>query len=68
MGAEDTCWLANQLVEEYGDGALTYAGRAVVTYEAEGNDDRAHLWRVVHAILADMAARRLDPESPITIH
>ena len=68
MGAEDTRWLATQLAEEYGDSALTYAGRAVASYEADGNNDRATLWRVVHAILADIAARRIDPEAPITIH
>jgi hypothetical protein len=68
MGAEDTRWLASQLAEEYGDEALIYAGRAVATYEADGNDDRARLWRVVHAILGDIAACRIDAEAPITIH
>jgi len=68
MGAEDTCRLAAELAEEYGDVAFTVAGRAIATYEAEGKGDRAAMWRVLHAILGDIAARRFDPSAPIAIH
>jgi hypothetical protein len=68
MGAEDTCRLAAELAEEYGDVAFMVAGRAIATYEAEGRDDRAAMWRVLHAILGDIAVGRFDPSAPIAIH
>ena len=68
MGAEETCRLAAELAEEYGEVAFTVAGRAIATYEAEGNGDRANMWRLLHAILADIAANRFDPTAPIAIH
>lgn len=68
MGAEDTCRLAVELMEEYGDIVGDVADRAIVTYEAEGAHDRANMWRVLQAILGDIAANRIDPEAPIAIH
>lgn len=68
MGAEDTCRLAAELAEEYGDIASTVAGRAIVTYESEGMHERANMWRVLHAILGDIAVGRFDPNAPIAIH
>lgn len=68
MGAEDTCRLAAELMEEYGDIAETVAGRAIVTYESEGAHERAAMWRVLHAILGDIAGGRLDVNAPIAIH
>ena len=68
MGAEETCRLAAELNEEFGDMVSRVAERAIVAYEADGLMDRAILWRALHAILADIAAKRIDPYGPIAIH
>jgi hypothetical protein len=68
MGAEETCRLAAELKEEFGDLVSHVAERAIVAYEADGLTDRAILWRALHAILGDIAARRIDPYAPIAIH
>lgn len=68
MGAEETCRLAAELKEEFGDLVSRVAERAIVAYEADGLTDRAILWRALHAILGDIAARRIDPYAPIAIH
>lgn len=68
MNAEDTCRLAAELADEYGESAYRVAGRAVASFEADGLLDRAVLWRALHAILGDIALRRFDPRAPIAIH
>jgi hypothetical protein len=68
MNAEETCRFAAELAEEYGESALCVAGRAVASFEADGLPERAHLWRALHAILGDIALRRLDPHAPLAIH
>ncbi len=68
MGAEETCRLAAELEEEFGERSCRIAERAIATFEAEGRADRAQLWRVLHAILADISARRFDPYGRIAIH
>ena len=68
MRVKDTCRLAAELNEEYGEMALTLAGRAVATFLAEGREERANVWRALQAILGDIAAKRLDPYGPIAIH
>ena len=68
MGAEDTCRLAAELNEEYGELARSVAARAVATFTAEGSEERAAVWRALHAILGDIAAKRLDPYAPIALH
>jgi hypothetical protein len=68
MSAEETCRLAAELAEEYGELASRVADCAVATYEAEGFIERAALWRALQAILSDIAARRFDPYAPIAIH
>ena len=68
MGPEETCRLAAELADEYGDIVFDVASRAIVTYEAEGQPDRAAMWRVLHAILDDIAVGRFDPSAPIAIH
>jgi hypothetical protein len=30
--------------------------------------DRALMWRLIHAIAGDIAAKRFDPYAPIAIH
>jgi hypothetical protein len=68
MSPEETCRLAAELAEKYGDFAVRVAARAVVTYESEGLTERATLWRALGAILDDIAANRLDPRGHIAIH
>ena len=52
MGAEETCRLAAELVEEFGEQVSRVAERAIATFEADGFADRALTWRAIHAILA----------------
>lgn len=68
MSAEETCRLAAELNEEYGELAFRVASRAFATLLEEGFEERAVLWRALHAILGDIAAKRLDPYAPIAIH
>ena len=69
MNAEETCRFAAELTEEYGArGALSFAGRAVASFEADGLPERAAMWRALHAILGDIALRRLDPDAPLAVH
>ena len=68
MRVKDTCRLAAELNEEYGEEALRVAGRAIATFVAEGREERANVWRALQAILGDIAAKRLDPYAPIAIH
>jgi hypothetical protein len=68
MSAEETCRLAAELSEEFGELVTRVAERAIATFEADGLVERAAVWRVLHAILADIEAKRLDPYAPIAIH
>ena len=68
VGAEETCRLAAELVEEFGESVSGVAERAIATLEADGFADRALVWRAIHAILGDIAAKRFDPYAPIAIH
>ena len=68
MGAQETCRLAAELNEEFGELVSRVAERAIATFEADGMIERAAVWRVLHAILSDIAANRIDPYAPIAIH
>ena len=68
MGAEETCRLAAELAEEFGESVSGVAERAIATFEADGFADRALMWRAIHAILVDIAAKRFDPYARIAIH
>jgi hypothetical protein len=68
MGAEETCRLAAELDEEFGELVSQVAERAIATFEADGMIERAAVWRVLHAILSDIHAKRIDPYAPIAIH
>lgn len=68
MGAEETCRLAAELAEEFGEQVSRVAERAIATLEADGFAERAQIWRAIHAIVADIAAKRFDPYAPIAIH
>jgi len=68
VGLQETCRLAAELVEEFGEAVHEVAERAIATFEADGCADRALMWRAIHAILGDIAAKRVDPHAPIAIH
>ena len=68
MGAQETCRLAAELHEEFGDVVARVAERAIATFEADGLIERAVLWRALHAILCDIEAKRIDPYAPIRVH
>jgi hypothetical protein len=68
VGPQETCRLAAELVEEFGETVSDVAERAIATFEADGYADRALMWRAIHAILGDIAAKRFDPYAPIAIH
>ncbi len=68
MNVYDTCRLAVELNEEYGELAFVMAARAAATFAADGFEDRACMWRALHAVLGDIAAKRFDPCAPIVIH
>ena len=68
LNAEEACRLAAELNEEFGDVVERVAERAIATFEADGLLERAALWRALHAILGDIAAKRIDPYARIAIH
>jgi hypothetical protein len=68
VGPQETCRLAAELVEEFGETVSDVAERAIATFEADGCTDRALMWRAIHAILGDIAAKRFAPYAPIAIH
>jgi hypothetical protein len=68
MSAEETCRLAAELKEEFGNMVSLVAERAAAALEADGLIERAQIWRALHAILSDIEANRIDPYAPIAIH
>ena len=68
MSAEEACRLAAELKEEFGDMVARVAERVIATLEEDGLDERASVWRALHAILEDIAANRIDPYGKIAIH
>lgn len=68
MTPQETCRLAAELKEEFGDMVTRVAERAIIAYEADGLTERATLWRALQAIFADISAQRLDPYAKIAIH
>ncbi len=68
ISASDMCMLAAELAAEHGLIARDYARRAVASFEAEGEVDRARFWFTLSVLLDDIALNRLDPERPLTIH
>jgi hypothetical protein len=47
---------------------MTIAERAIAAYEADGMAERVTLWRILRAIISDIAAKRFDPYAPIAFH
>ena len=68
ISASDMCMLAAELTAEHGLIARDYARRAVASFEAEGEVDRARFWFTLSVLLDDIALNRLDTERPLTIH
>ncbi len=68
LTADDMCRIAADLLDEHGAGALNYAQRAVLCFEAEGARDRAQFWLMLCVLLDDIAENRLDPLHPVTLH
>ena len=60
--------LASDFAEEHGDNACDYAYRAVVSFEAEGEGERAYFWFLLLIMLGDIASNRLNPNGVLTIH
>jgi hypothetical protein len=68
MSAEETCRLAAELQEEFGDLVVVVARRTIASLEADGLEERASIWRALLAIVDDIAEKRIDPYAKIAIH
>ena len=64
----DIVRLAADFAEEYGSDACDYAWRAVISFEAEGEEERAYFWFLLLVMLRDIASHRIRPGVAITIH
>ena len=64
----DMCRLAFDLADEHGADASDYAWRAVISFGAEGEGDRAYFWFLLLVMLSDIASHRIPPGGAITIH
>jgi hypothetical protein len=60
--------LASDFAEEHGAKASDYAYRAVISFEAEGEGERAYFWFLLLVMLGDIASKRIQPGAAITIH
>lgn len=60
--------MASDFAEEHGADACDYAYRAVVSFEAEGEGERAYLWFLLLVMLGDIASHQINPDRPLTIH
>ena len=68
LSTGDMVRLASDFAEEHGADACDYAYRAVVSFEAEGEGERAYFWFLLLVMLGDIACHRLDPDAPVTIN
>ena len=59
--------LASDFAEEHGTDACDYAYRAVVSFEAEGEGERAYFWFLLLIMLGAIASNRVNP-GVLTIH
>jgi hypothetical protein len=60
--------LASDFAEEHGNDACDYAYRAVISFEAEGQGERAYFWFLLLVMMGDIVSCRVDPDGIITIH
>jgi len=68
ISADDFCRLAAELAAEHGLIAREYAMRAVASFEADGEVDRARFWLALSLLLDDIVTQRVDPTHKLTIH
>ena len=68
LTTSDMYRLASDFADEHGTQACDYAYRAVISFEAEGEGERAYFWFLLLVMMGDITARRIDPDSIITIH
>lgn len=68
LSTQDMVRLASDFADEHGANACDYAYRAVLSFEAEGEGERAYFWFLLLVMLGDIASHRLDPEAALTIH
>ena len=68
LTTSDMYRLASDFAEEFGEDASDYAWRAVISFEAEGEGDRAYFWFLLLVMLGDITTHRIDPAATITIH
>ena len=64
----DLCELAAELAEEHGHSAYEYALRTYLSFEADGEKERANFWYALSVLLDDIAAYNIDPALPRTVH
>jgi hypothetical protein len=60
--------LASDFAEEHGADACDYAYRAVVSFEREGEGERAYFWFLLLIMLGDITSNQLNPNGVLTIH
>ena len=60
--------LASDFAEEHGADACDYAYRAVVSFEREGEGERAYFWFLLLIMLGDITSNGLNPNGVLTIH
>ena len=68
LSTHDMVRLASDFADEHGADACDYAYRAVLSFEAEGEGERAYFWFLLLVMLSDIASHRLDPAAALTIH
>jgi hypothetical protein len=68
MSTGDLYRLAGDLAAEHGTAASDFAGRAIMTLEAEGAHERAQFWFLMLILVGDVTSGRVDPDAYITIH
>jgi hypothetical protein len=60
--------LASDFADEHGEEASDYAYRAVISFEADGEGERAYFWFLLLVMVGDIVSHRIDPDAAITIH
>jgi hypothetical protein len=68
LTARDMVRLAADFAEEHGAHASDFAYRAVISFEADGEPDRAYFWFLMLVMLGDIACKRIQPDAAITLH
>ena len=60
--------LASDFADEHGEEASDYAYRAVISFEADGEGERAYFWFLLLVMVGDIVSHRIDPDVAITVH